>query len=328
MKGKPFGSMAFFQASKGVMSTWVSRLALVCGFLLLLAGSPVWGQESSESGEPGAEPKKQDDMATLAEKMNNPLSDLWLLFMQNDVVWYDGNITDVDRVANVTLLQPVLSMALTEKWRMIFRPVIPIVSFPFSGFNVETGPYEPIAKPNFGRQFGLSDMVLWTAFSNKFTPPFVFGFGPTLMVPTATYRTLGTGKFSMGPMALAFFLSRKWILGVVAQHWWSVAGDDKRADVSLTDIQYMVRYRITPATNIGCGPNIRINWLADAKDRVAFPIGIGGDTLIKLGRLPVRVGAEFHWYPVRPETAGPKYNLRVLFVPVVPAPEWSKKPLL
>jgi hypothetical protein len=328
MKGKPFWSVAFFQAWKVSVNNWISRVALVGGLLLLLAGPPVWGQESSESGEPAAEPQKQSDMAALAEKMNNPLSDLWLLFMQNDLSWYDGEISDVTRVVNVTLLQPVLSMALTEKWRMIFRPVIPIASFPFSGFNVETGPDGPVANPKFGRQFGLADMVLWTAFSNKFTPPFVFGFGPTLMVPTATYRTLGTGKFSMGPMALAFFLSRKWIIGAVAQHWWSVAGDDNRDHVNLTDIQYVVRYRITPATNIGCGPNIRINWMADAKDKVSFPIGIGGDTLIKLGRLPVRVGAEFHWYPVKPETAGPRYNLRLLFIPVVPAPEWTKQPLL
>jgi hypothetical protein len=43
---------------------------------------------------------------------------------------------------------------------------------------------------------------------------------------------------------------------------------------------------------------------------------------------PVRVGAEFQWYPVTPEIAGPKYSLMLSFVPVIPAPAWSKEPLL
>jgi hypothetical protein len=50
--------------------------------------------------------------------------------------------------------------------------------------------------------------------------------------------------------------------------------------------------------------------------------------LIKLGPLPVRVGTEFQWYPVTPEIAGPKYSLMLSFVPVIPAPAWSKEPLL
>ena len=98
------------------MGTWVKRIALVGGSLLLLAGSPVRGQESFE---PGADAKKPDDMAALAEKINNPVSELWLLAMQNGLAWFDGEITDKKRLVNLTLVQPVLSMQLTEKWRMI-----------------------------------------------------------------------------------------------------------------------------------------------------------------------------------------------------------------
>ena len=104
---------------------------------------------------------------------------------------------------------------------------------------MRTGPKGPIPEPNFGRHTGLGDMVLWTAFSNTYTPPNIFGFGPTMMLPTATYRTLTTGKFSMGPMALAFHTGKKWIIGTVAQHWWTVTGDRNRGHVNLTDIQYV-----------------------------------------------------------------------------------------
>lgn len=322
MKGKPV--VEGFSRLTMIMGARVVRLVLISGFLLLSFGPPVWGQESAG---PNQEANNQEDMAAIAEKINNPLSNLWLLFTQSDFTWWDGTITDKKRLVNVTLFQPVMPMALTENWRMILRPVLPVASFPFSGFDYETGPKGPIPVPNFGRHSGLGDAVLWTAFSNAYTPPNIFGFGPTMMFPTATYRTLGTGKFNMGPMVLAFHTGRKWIIGTVAQHWWTVTGDRQRGHVNLTDLQYIVRYRVTTTTNVGFGPNIRINWAADGRDRVTFPVGFGGDTMIKLGPLPMRVGAEFHYYPITPEVAGPQYNLRVFFVPVIPAPEWSKRPL-
>jgi hypothetical protein len=148
-----------------------------------------------------------------------------------------------------------------------------------------------------------------------------------MMLPTGTAPALTAGKFSLGPMALAFYIGKKWTIGTVVQQWWSVAGESSRATVNLTDIQYVLRYRITLVVNIGFGPSIRFNWWADHHDRVTFPIGLGADTLIRLGPLPVRVGAEFQCYPVRPEVAGPEYSLKLIFTPVIAAPEWAKRPL-
>lgn len=45
------------------------------------------------------------------------------------------------------------------------------------------------------------------------------------------------------------------------------------------------------------------------------------------GRLPVKVGAELHYYVEQDDDFGPQWLLRFFFVPVLPAPEWSKKPL-
>jgi hypothetical protein len=106
----------------------------------------------------------------VAERIMNPLSDLWVLNMQSEFQWYDGLITDKKRLVNITLLQPVMPMTLTETWRMIVRPVIPFASFPFSGFDYEEGLKGPIPRPNFDRRSGLGDMVLWTAFTNMYTP--------------------------------------------------------------------------------------------------------------------------------------------------------------
>jgi hypothetical protein len=157
------------------------------------------------------------------------------------------------------------------------------------------------------------------------------------MLNTATNDQLGTGKFSAGPMVMAMSITDKWIGGAIAQHWQSFAGEDnisvdttlgrvnaKRPDVSLTDVQIILRYRLNALTNIGMAPNWRYNWETKELD---LPIGIGVDTLVKLGPLPVKVGVETYYHVVRDDNFGPEWQLRFFFVPVLPSPDWSREPL-
>jgi len=288
---------------------------------------------AAASGGKSAQPSNKE----LGDALANPLSYLWLMFLQNDTQWMEGDALDAlgeeTKVYNTTLVAPVMSLQLTEAWKMIFRPVVPILSVPSWSLDCKDMPDIPGAcdllpdPVRLDRETGIGDIILWTAFSNRYKPPFIFGFGPTLMLDTASDERLGTGKWSAGPMALGFYVSDKWIIGAVAQQWWSFAGDDDREDVSLMDLQYVARYRLTPTTNIGFGPNIRANWEAPSDKRWTVPVGIGADTLVKLGPLPVKVGAEVYYYVERPDDFGPEWQLRLMMVPVLPAPEWSRKPL-
>jgi hypothetical protein len=311
--------------------------------IFLAQGNANTTVSASSGSDSGTSTDEADEAAKIAEALANPLSYLWLMFTQNDTMWYDGDILDRlgedTKVMNTTLIMPVLSMQLTEKWKTIFRPVIPINSFDtVDNLNVSVDSVEePIIGVDFDRETGLGDIVLWTAFSKQYTPPFVWGFGPTIMMDTATDDRLGTGKWSAGPMALAVSITEKWILGGIAQHWWSFAGEDTttvntnlgpvtidRPDVNLTDFQYIIRYRWSKLTNIGCAPNIRYNW---ETEQLNLPIGIGFDTLVKFGPLPVKVGVEFHYYVEKSDDFGPDYLLRFFFVPVLPSPSWARTPL-
>lgn len=282
------------------------------------------------------------DMKALGDALANPLSYLWLLFFQNDTYHYGGDILDGlgedAKYQNITLFNPVLSIQLTEKWKTIFRPVIPINSFDtVDNVNLSASNVGEITGVDFDRETGLGDIVLWTAFSRQYKPPFVWAFGPTIMLNTATDDLLGTGKNSAGPMGLAFYISDKWIIGAIGQHWWSFSGSDKvtvstsqgnvrveRPDVNLTDLQVVLRYRVTPTTNIGTAPNWRYNHETDELD---LPIGGGFDTLIMIGKLPVKIGLEVYYFVDNNEDFGPEWQIRLLFVPIIPSPGWSRIPI-
>jgi len=276
--------------------------------------------------------------AQIAEMINNPLGNLWLLFIQNDYKEYGGTLTDTyndgeNHSTNVTLIQPVMPMQIGDNLKLIFRPVLPIISA-----EVPTGCNYGVCDParlqgnilDESRYDGIGDVVLWTALATNdmARPPEVFGFGMTTMLDTASRDELGLGKYSAGPMALAVHVGEDWIYGVVAQHWWSFAGESDRDNVNLSDVQYILRYRYSKDTNIGMSPNIQYNWSSQKHaDRLTLPIGGGFDTLIKLGPLPVKIGVEYYNYVKTPDAYGPKWQVRFYFSPIIPSPGWSKKPL-
>ena len=305
--------------------------------------SPFLQQSAMEEAPVSDAAAAKAEAAAIAEALANPLSYLWLGFIQNDVINYTGDIIDTlgekDIVNNTTLIMPVLSIQLTEQWKTVIRPVIPINSFRTVDnvtLSAGSGPSGPVGV-DLKRESGLGDIVLWMALSKQYKPPNIFGFGITTMFDTASEDQLGTGKNSAGPMVLKFKITEKWIFGTVAQHWWSFSGQETltidtnlgpvnvpRSDVSLTDIQPVIRYRVSALTNIGFAPNWRYNWKSKQLD---LPIGFGMDTLIKVGPMPLKIGMEAYYFVESSSDFGPEWQFRLFFVPVFPAPKWAQSPL-
>ena len=301
-------------------------------------------QQEGGSGGGASELTAEQQEAMIAEALANPLSYLWLGFTQNDVINYEGRVIDAlgekDVVNNTYLINPVLSIQLTEKWKTVIRPVIPLNTFrTVESITLSTSDIPDVIPTgvDLQRESGLGDIVLWMAFTKQYKPPKIFGFGLTTMFDTASEDQLGTGKNSAGPMALQFNITDKWIIGYVAQHWWSFSGQDRftvdtnlgpvrvdRSDVNLTDVQPVLRYRVSNKTNIGFAPNWRYNW---ENNQLDLPIGVGIDTLIKIGPLPVKVGMEAYYYLESSSEFGPEWQFRLLFIPVLPAPKWAARPL-
>ncbi|OOV92861.1 hypothetical protein [Pseudomonas sp. MF4836] len=283
----------------------------------------------------GCEPSTEQ----ISKLMDNPVGNLVLLFNQFDYTALKGPHSNGTRYLGKYSFMPTFPVSLGEDWNLINRLPISYVSAPVNhraGNLVGMGPNEllhdrsdfaSVVQDPFDRTSGFGDLAYVGVFSPKEPVRFdngaklVWGVGPTLMFPTAEDDVLGTGKYSLGPAFVAAYLGPDWTLGVFPQHWWSVAGDSQRKDVSLTNIQYFIQ-RVIPGPaqwRVGMTPNISVNWKADSGNKVTFPIGLGAGRIFNFGKLPVRISGEVQYSVLHPDDQiGSRWNFRLSFIPVIP----------
>lgn len=96
--------------------------------------------------------------------------------------------------------------------------------------------------------------------------------------------------------------------------------DSDRADVNITNLQYLYYYSLSPTTSIGAAPNIIINWEQSGSNKYTVPVGIGFNTTVNIGKVPVRFGAEFMYSVIQPDDVlGTKWDFRIYFIPAAPS---------
>jgi hypothetical protein len=171
-------------------------LSMMLSLSLGLWGAAAWGQEPA--GQSAGSGGGQGNLAELGAKLSNPLSDVWALFTEFDFNWSKGDLSDDEhKFGKAMLFQPVLPFKLTEDWKLITRPVVPVaLGTPIpDGFNASTG------TATFDKKHGLGDIQVPLLFSPDPKPDshWMFGGGPTFVFPTATSDELGSDKWEMGP---------------------------------------------------------------------------------------------------------------------------------
>ena len=225
---------------------------------------------------------------------------------------------------------------LNEDWNLINRivynvPSMPIDSDKFDNFGSVPGggggalPPAGAAPIDFlgGRTTGFGDMYYVGLVAPK--KPIKLESGANLLwgagldagFPTASEDLLGTGKWLAGPTALGVYMGPKWKLGALVQHYWDFAGDDDRDDVNLTNLQLFYYYSLNETTSIGAGPNIIANWEQDSDNRFTVPVGMGINKTFQFGKVPVRIGGEFFYSVIQPDTVGTEWNFRFYVIPAV-----------
>lgn len=258
----------------------------------ILASCFIQLSSADSSGDAGG-----SSATELAKATQNPIAKLISVPFQNNT---NFNVGPDDKTQNILNIQPVVPFSLNEDWNLITRTILPVISQP--GF-----------APGDGRTNGIGDVQFSTFFSPKAPTAsgWIWGAGTIVELDTASDDRLGTGKWSLGPTAVALKMTGHWVIGTLINNLWDVAGSDTNADVNKMLIQPFINYNFPdkPGRYLTTAPIITANWEAGSGDKWTLPIG-GGIGQVIPGKTPINIQASAYYNTEKPKY-GADWQLRL-----------------
>jgi hypothetical protein len=255
--------------------------------VFLLCTVPLVAQEKPPVDAAGTEVATDDTPAAAAnadelrKESQNPVASLISVPIQNN---NNGGINPGNRTQDVLNLQPVIPLKVNDNWNLIIRWITPII-------------YQPLPAPAPFPQIGVSglgDMQPTFLLSPRKPHKLIWGAGPIIQMPTATSRYLGQGKLALGPNVVALTMPGHFVLGVLVNNIWSVAGGGSRRDINQMLLQYFVNYNMKKGWFLTTQPILTANWNTPAPSGSVWTVPFGGGVgrIMKLGFQPVSINVQ------------------------------------
>jgi hypothetical protein len=297
----------------------VSLLTALAAAQPTTAPSPSGSPAPAASAAPAASPAPAAgalDLTKLTPEQQAAIKQAIIKASQNPV----GNITIVPFQANNNYglgpytryqfnlnIQPVVPIWIDKNLTLIARTIFPIINQPSFA-----PPPVCASAAGCGSTFGLSDIQEQLFLAPKTAPgALIWGAGPIFQFPSASPSTLGTGKWSLGPAAVALIMPGRWVMGLLATQLWSFAGQATRPNVNSGLFQPFINYNIPGGQfALSTAPILTVNYNAPGNQKWTVPLGGGGSYTFKLGDQLMQVGALYYTAITRPLTS-PQATLRL-----------------
>ena len=128
------------------------------------------------------------------------------------------------------------------------------------------------------------------------------GAGPVLLLATGSDELLTADQWAAGPTGVALKQQVPWTYGVLANHLWSFAGDDDRADVNATLLQPFMTYTTPTAWSFTAQTESTYDW---EREQWSVPINLVAAKVTKFGNQLVSIGGGLRYWADSPES-GPE----------------------
>jgi hypothetical protein len=267
----------------------VGSLALL--FLLLTAaGNALAAKLGDGIIEPG-----EDRTEELARAVQNPVASMISLPFQNNT---NFNFGPRNKTQNVLNIQPVIPFQMTDKWNLITRTILPVVSQPafFRGQD---------------RKNGIGDTLFTAFFSPRDSGRWIWGAGPAILLPTSSDDRLGPGEWGAGPAGVVLTMQGPWVIGSLVSNVWSFTHDDSEDKVNVFTWQPFVNYNFGGGWYLVSSPIITANWEADNDNKWTVPLGGGMGRVFRVGEQNMNAQMQAFYNVENPDDFGPEWQLRL-----------------
>jgi hypothetical protein len=235
-----------------------------------------------------------DAAAELAKKLANPVAALISVPLQYN---YDENMgPEGDGSKSVLNIQPVIPFSISEEWNLITRTIVPLIDqqdLPVKGED----------------KSGLGDVTQSFFFSPKApVGGWILAAGPVGFYPTATDELLGGEKWGAGPTVLGLRQTGPWTFGLLANHIWSVVGDDERGDINVSFVQPFLSYITKTKTTLGVNTESSYDWESEAW---TVPVNVSVSQLLKIGPQIFQVSLGARYWAESPDNGPEDWGARL-----------------
>lgn len=237
----------------------------------------------------------QGNSEALAKEAQNPVASLISVPIQwNSTPGTQWAPTSLDptaranRTLNIWNLQPVVPFVLNDRLNLISRVIVPVIQRPWQGD---------------GNAVGIGDINPTLFLVPRTRSRLQLGFGPTLLIPSATDSRLGSQRWSAGPAAVAVYTKGPVVGGLLINNIWSFAGSGGQP-VSAMLIQPFLNLNFPSGWYLASSPIITADWMASGGRGWTIPIGGGIGRIFRIGRQPFNSSLQVFWNSVRPVVGG------------------------
>ncbi len=230
----------------------------------------------------------------LFKEAMNPITTLINLPVQNNFNFGIGSHNRTQYVLKIQAMR--IHVKTGKRHRIRTRTIIPVL-------------YQPDVSQPQGGTFGLGDILVSAFFSLERLDKYNIGIGPALSLPTATDKTLGSGKWPVGFSLVGLTISQRWLLAVVVTNLWSVAGDSERPGVNKFQLDYFFTHYLGKGWSLVSSPSITANWKSSPDERWLVPVGGGLEKMNRIGSKAIGVQIHAYYTAIHPKT--------------LPYPDWT-----